>query len=257
MTRVVKIGGRPQSDAGMPAAIAAAWRSSPGALCLVHGGGDEVTAIQRQLGVEPTFVHGRRVTSEADVDIVRMTLSGTINKRLVAQLIGQGVLAVGLSGEDAGLLEAELLDASRFGRVGIPVRVNAGLLHLLLDAGYLPVLSPLARETPRRGVAAGAAVNVNGDDAAAAVAAALEATELLLISDVPGVRSGGELLSSLDADEAAAMIAAGAATGGMAAKLEAALRALSLGVSRVRIGDLDTLASRNSGTELTLSRSLV
>ncbi len=241
----------------MPAAIAAAWRSSPGALCLVHGGGDEVTAIQRQLGVEPTFVHGRRVTSEADVDIVRMTLSGTINKRLVAQLIGQGVLAVGLSGEDAGLLEAELLDASRFGRVGIPVRVNAGLLHLLLDAGYLPVLSPLARETPHGGVAAGAAVNVNGDDAAAAVAAALEATELLLISDVPGVRSGGELLSSLDADEAAAMIAAGAATGGMAAKLEAALRALSSGVSRVRIGDLDTLASRNSGTELTLSRSLV
>ncbi|MDQ6634951.1 MAG: acetylglutamate kinase [Gemmatimonadota bacterium] len=241
----------------MPAAIAAAWRSSPGALCLVHGGGDEVTALQRQLGIEPTFVHGRRVTSDADVAIVRMALSGTINKRLVAQLTSQGVAAVGLSGEDAGLLEAELLDARRFGRVGVPARVNAALLQLLLDAGYLPVLSPLAREVSGAGAGNGAAVNVNGDDAAAAVAAALGATELLLVSDVPGVRVGPELLASLDVDEAAAMIASGAATGGMAAKLEAAMRALSSGVSRVRIGDLDMLAERARGTELTLSRSLV
>ena len=98
MTRVVKLGGRAQQDPQLPAALALLCREWPGRVCLVHGGGDEVSQLQRRMGMEPRFVGGRRVTSAADLEVVRMVLSGTVNKRLVSALLAHDVDAVGLSG---------------------------------------------------------------------------------------------------------------------------------------------------------------
>jgi acetylglutamate kinase len=250
VTTVVKLGGRVQGDPALPATLARAWRRTGGALVVVHGGGDEVTALQRRLGQEPTFVGGRRVTAAGDIDALRMALSGLANKRLVAALVGVGVQAVGVSGEDAGIIAAEP-DGGGLGHVGRPTSVNVRVLRHLLVGGYLPVISPLARGED-------GPLNVNGDDAAAAVAAALRGphgeAELLLLSDVPGVLLGGEPSSALDVDAALAAVADGSATGGMAAKLEAAVAALAGGVTQVRIGDLTALDDRGRGTVVTQMR---
>jgi acetylglutamate kinase len=248
--RVVKVGGRVQGDAALPAALAAAWRSAPGALVVVHGGGEDVSALQRRVGHEPAFIGGRRVTGDADIALLRMALSGLANKRLVAALVGQGVPAVGLSGEDGALLSATPGDLAPLGRVGRPTLVDVRLLALLLGAGYLPVVSPLARDagaettggTSAAGADAAGALNVNGDDAAAALAAALGAGSC---SSSPTSRAcllDGAPARALDAGAAAAAVRAGAATGGMAAKLDAATSALRGGVARVRIGDVAALA---------------
>lgn len=250
MTRVIKLGGRAQNDPALPSVLARAAQTER--LCIVHGGGDEVTAMMRQLGREPTFVQGRRVTTPDDVAIVRMVLSASVNKRLVAQLLTAGARAVGVSGEDGALLEARPFSDGSLGAVGDPSRVHAGLVETLLDAGYLPVISPLARGP------SGDALNVNGDDAAAAIAGALGASELLLIADVPGVLDAqGTLLANLHGDAVGQLVANGVAKSGMAAKLDAALRALQLGVARVRIGNLQAIEDAASGTSIFLSPSAV
>lgn len=251
MMRVVKIGGRAQGDPALVPAIVALWRSAPGSLVLVHGGGDEVSALQRALGGEPRFDGGRRVTTAAELDLVRMVLSGAVNKRLASAL--RRANAVGISGEDAGLIEAAVTDAT-LGRVGHPVRVNPAILARLLTGGFLPVVSPLAREA---GDDAGAALNVNGDDAAAALAVAIFADELLLLADVAGVLDRGVPIRALDPDSARALIADGVAGGGMSAKLQAACTALEGGVARVRIGDLSAIGNPDAGTLLTFEPSAV
>jgi acetylglutamate kinase len=217
---VVKIGGRAQTDPRIASVLAARWREAPSALVIVHGGGDEVSALQRAAGVEPRFVNGRRVTAPEDIDRLRMALSGLANKRLVAALVAAGADALGLSGEDAALLSAVVAEDGALGAVGSVRAVRVTVLRHLLAAGYLPVVSPLAN-----------ALNVNGDDAAAAIAVALGADELLFVSDVPGVRPGG-------------------VTGGMQVKMTAALAAAEGGVGRVRIGDLTMLANEEAGTTI-------
>ena len=252
MMRVVKLGGRVQQNPQMLEALAAAWKADPGSLCIVHGGGDEISALQRAFGMEPRFVGGRRVTSPDELNLVRMALSGSANKRLVDSLQGAGSPAVGISGEDGRLLVARQAAGGTLGRVGEPSTVHAELVEALIDAGFLPVISPLARAEDGSG-----ALNVNGDDAAAAIAIALGADELLLVADVEGVVAGGVVVPALDAEGAAALIAAGTAAGGMAAKLEAAIRALEAGVPRVRIGGLAALSNSSSGTALMPARSFV
>jgi acetylglutamate kinase len=147
-----------------------------------------------------------------------MALSGLANKRLVAALVAVGADALGLSGEDAALLSAVVAEDGALGAVGTVRAVRVTVLRHLLTAGYLPVVSPLA-----------SGLNVNGDDAASAIAVALGADELLFVSDVPGVLPGG-------------------VTGGMHAKMAAALSAAEAGVGRVRIGDLAMLANDDAGT---------
>lgn len=249
MKRVVKIGGRAQSADALAPSIASAWNES-GAMCIVHGGGDEISALQRKLGGEPRFAGGRRVTTAGDLDIIRMVLSGVVNKRLVSQLNAAGAPAIGISGEDAALISAQPLGIPEFGFVGMPVSINTSLIETLWLAGLLPVVSPLASsaETP------GTALNVNGDDAAAALAVALGADELLLVADVEGVLdSAGRVIDELDMDEARSLIASGVAAGGMAAKLEAAHAALAGGVQSVRIADLAALEDSERGTFITLA----
>ncbi len=239
--RVLKIGGRPQQDPAVLDALRLAWLAAPGSFVLVHGGGDELSTLQRAFGREPQFIAGRRVTDDADIDLVRMTLSGAANKRLVSALAD--ARAVGISGEDGGVLRAVRTSDQALGRVGVPAASDPALLRLLLSAGHLPVVSPVAQSTED-----GGAYNVNGDDAAAAIAVGLGASELVLVSDVAAVLDHGAPLASLTAEDARAMIADGRASGGMVPKLDAALLALARGVPRVRIGNLTAIHSREAGT---------
>ena len=250
MTRVFKIGGRAQSDAGLADAIRAAAASDR--VVVVHGGGDEVSALQRRLGLTPKFNGGRRVTTADDLEIVRMVLSGSANKRLVATLVSQGVRAVGISGEDDGLLCARATSRETLGEVGAPTRVDARLVELLISGGFVPVISPLARDEDTGGT-----LNVNGDDAATALAIAIGADELVLVADVPGVLAEGVVVSELDVERASTFIENGTARDGMAAKLQAARRAVELGVARVRIGNIDAIRSARAGTAITLSPTAV
>jgi len=247
----VKIGGRAQGDPVLPSLLARALQQNGDELVVVHGGGDEVTALQRRLGSEPTFIGGRRVTTEDDLEVVRMVLSGTVNKRLVRQLLDEGLAAVGISGEDGGLLPALPLDGGALGSVGEPLAADARPVEALLAAGFVPVVSPLGRHAGN-----GNGLNVNGDDAAAAIAAALHADELLLVADVPGVLDAfGTVLPFVSADAVDDMIASGVARGGMSAKLQAARRALAGGVPTIRIGDSSALIDPAVGTRITIANS--
>ncbi|HUQ20014.1 MAG TPA: acetylglutamate kinase [Gemmatimonadaceae bacterium] len=254
MKRVVKIGGRAQASPDLPSRIASAWQQEPGSFCVVHGGGDQISALQKSMGLEPSFVDGRRVTTREDLEVVRMVLSGLINKQLVSAFAAAGMPAVGISGEDGGLITATFLDQDRFGRVGKPVRANAEVLDLLLTGGYLPVISPLGSEDGNPAEA----LNVNGDDAAAAIAIAAVASELLLIADVTGVLDENKmLLPNLDASEADELAQSGVVNKGMKAKLQAGFAALAGGVARVRIANIDGLEDATAGTLLTFAQSVI
>ena len=246
---IVKIGGRVQSSPDLIPALAAWWRATPGEIVVVHGGGDDISAFQRQLGREPSFVDGRRITSDEDVDLVRMVLSGSSNKRLVSGLVAAGVQAAGVSGEDGGTIEAEPIDIEAYGRAGKPVNVRTDLIHALLGAGFLPVISPVACDL---GSDRGAALNVNGDDAAAAIAAAMKA-ELWMIADVDGVLDADRhVLESLSEAETARLVTSGVVNKGMHAKLSAGFSALQHGAAAVRIAGLEAIMKPDSkqGTHL-------
>lgn len=212
---------------------------------IVHGGGDEISALQKAFGITPSFVDGRRVTTDADIDIVRMALSGVSNKRLVAALASHGVNAIGLSGEDGALIEARPIDRDKLGHVGSPTRINTEFLKGLLAAGFVPVISPVSRGV---GGTSSMTLNVNGDDAAAAIAVDVGADELLLVVDVEGVMQDGAVIGEVDAARAQRMLDDGSASGGMRAKLQAAVMAANAGVPRVRIGNISAITNSNLGT---------
>jgi acetylglutamate kinase len=205
--------------------------------------------LQRQLGREPEFVNGRRVTTDEDVELVRMVLSGSANKRLVAMLTAAGLPAAGVSGEDGGLLPATPIDA-RLGRAGTPLAPATSLIRVLLAAGFLPVISPVATDSTST---LRAPLNVNGDDAAAAIAAALGA-ELWMIADVEGVLDAGRaVIQGINAAQLASLVTEGTVNKGMHAKLEAGFAALEAGAPGVRIASLEGLSNVDSGTFLSLT----
>lgn len=242
--RVVKVGGNLADDAAWMRAVAAAIAGSGTPTVLVHGGGKEVSQLQRALGEEPEFRDGLRVTTPRALEAVRMVLSGAVNKRWVSALVTAGADAVGISGEDGGLLEARVSHGGALGRTGELHTVRAPLLMTLLDAGLTPVISPVSRGPDGEGL------NVNADDAAAAIAATLGASELLFVSDVACVRGEHGPVAALDADAAEALLGSGVASGGMRPKLRAAFAAAWGGVHRVRIGDLEMLADGDVGTRI-------
>ncbi len=252
MITVIKLGGRVQSEPALIAALCERWKKNPGSFCVVHGGGDEISVLQRQLGREPLFVNGRRVTTSEDMELVRMVLSGSANKKLVSALSVAGVLSVGVSGEDGGLISAEPIDES-FGRAGKPTAVNPIVIETLLGSLFLPVISPVGSDATSHD---GAALNMNGDDAAAAIAAAL-AGELLLIADVSGVMNARQnLIPMIDQRGVDALVADGTVSRGMQVKLEAGFAALAGGAIRVRIGGLEAISKRDAGTLLSLIPSM-
>jgi acetylglutamate kinase len=246
--KVVKVGGNELDRPGWLAAWAAALARAGGPVVVIHGGGRAITALSGRLGLPAEKADGLRRSSPDVAAAVEMALGGPVNRQVVAALRAAGLDAVGLSGVDGGLLVAEPLPGTDLGHVGRVVRVRTALLESLLLAGLTPVLAPMA---PAAGDAPEAVpLNVNADDAAAAVAGALGAAELLQVSDVPGVLFDGVPQPSLAAAEIPALVASGAVTGGMVAKLRAAAAALDAGARAVRIGGLDMLASPTAGTRV-------
>ncbi len=244
--RVVKIGG---NELDRPAWVAACARALQdiGPAVVVHGGGRAVSDWSRRLGLPVEQRDGLRVTTPEIAQVVEMVLGGPMNRLLVSALRAAGLDAIGLSGVDGGLLTAQpVQNGAELGEVGEIVNVRASLLHSLLLAGLTPVVAPVAPSltAPVR------PLNVNADQAAAAIAAALEAQELLFVSDVAGVAVQGVTQPTLAAAEIEQMIAGGVAAGGMAAKLRAAAQALRAGVRAVRIGDLDMFEHATAGTRL-------
>jgi acetylglutamate kinase len=240
---VVKVGGNEIDDAAWLRRLVGEV-SRLRAVVLVHGGGKEITGLQRTLGVEPEWRDGLRYTGPEAMRAVSMVLSGVVNKRIVAALQDAGRDALGLSGEDAALLRARVQRGGALGRVGEVVEVRAALLHSLLSLDLVPVVSPVSRGED------GGALNVNADDAAAAIAGALGAAELLLVSNVPHVMQGVQPIRRLTADDVEPLIEAGVASGGMAPKLRAAVRALEAGAGAVRIGDLAMFRDPLAGTRI-------
>lgn len=236
--RVVKIGGNELDDPAFVAALAQVIAALPRRPVIVHGGGKEVGVIQRALGSEPRFVAGLRVTDDAALQAAEMVLGGAVGIRLVAALWGVGVEAQRLSGVDRGLIQVERLvhPDGDLGRVGRPVAVRAEVVRALLDLAVVPVIAPLS-------LGADGVYNVNADEAAGAVAAALGAAEVVFVTNVPGVLVGGALVPQLNQTRIAALIADGTIGGGMVPKVGAALAALALGVRSARIVDLHGLLS--------------
>ena len=198
---------------------------------VVHGGGPSINAMLGTLGIQTTFVDGKRVTDEATVEVVEMVLSGTVNKRIVQAINRQGGRAVGLSGKDADLMVCDPADA-RLGYVGRPAEMNTEVLRTLFAGGIIPVIAPLGAG---RGTET---FNVNGDTAAGAIAGALKADRLLLLTDVDGVKDAdGHVVTELSPARIREMIADGSIAGGMIPKTETMLAALAEGVRATVIID--------------------
>jgi len=242
--RVVKLGGNELDRPEWLAACADALKPLE-PLVVVHGGGQAVSALSRRLGLPVEKRDGLRVTPPGVAEVVEMVLGGPANRAVVAALRAVGLDAIGLSGVDGGLLTAEPSPAG-LGHVGEITAVRASLLESLLLAGLTPVVAPVA---PAAGVN-GVPLNVNADHAAAAIAAALRAQELLYVSDVPGVVVDGVAQDSVAASDIPALIDLGVATDGMAAKLRAGAAALQTGAQAVRIGDLRVLGDPTAGTRV-------
>ena len=194
---------------------------------IVHGGGQEVSRAMNAMGHEPQFVEGLRVTSQEGLRITEMVLSGTINKDIIGQLNSHGGNGVGLSGKDGHLIMARKMKHVKgldLGYVGEITRVNPEILTLLLDNGYIPVISPVGFGED------GHTYNINADTAASHIAAALKAEKLIMMTDVDGVLRDGELVSALSAAEARRLISTGVVEGGMIPKVESILHGLDNGV---------------------------
>jgi len=226
---VVKLGGTTLADQQQVLAeIAAVARRRP--VVVVHGGGKRMSEWLDRLGVPTSFEGGLRVTDQASIEVAAAVLRGVVNSELVAALRDLGVDAVGLSGVDGGLLIGERVPG--LGLVARVVGVRRDLVDALLVAGQVPVVAPLARD------AEGIVCNVNADDVAAGLAAGLGARQVVLMTDVDGVRdASGAKLDSLTVDEAEALIADGTIAGGMVPKVRAALAAISYADSEAIIAD--------------------
>ncbi|MEY8838755.1 acetylglutamate kinase [Cribrihabitans sp. XS_ASV171] len=198
---------------------------------IVHGGGPMINAMLGKLDIRSEFVGGKRVTDAATVEVVEMVLSGVVNKRIVQAINRQGGMAVGLSGKDANLMICDQADES-LGFVGAPSEMNPTILRHLFEKEMIPVIAPLGAGRD------GQTLNVNGDTAAGAIAGALKADRLLLLTDVSGVKNAaGEVVTELKAGQIREMTHDGTIAGGMIPKTETALSALAEGVRAVVILD--------------------
>ena len=241
--RVAKIGGNELDRPGWLEQCARILkRVDP--LVVVHGGGQAITAWSRQLGLPVEKRDGVRVTTPQVAEVVEMVLAGPVSRQVVTALRIAGLDAVGLSGVDGGLFTARRAEGD-LGHVGEIVGVRAALLESMLLAGLTPVIAPIAPDPDGT-----VPFNVNADDAAAAVAGALGASELLFVSDIPGVAAGGVTQREIAVSEIETLIANGVARDGMAAKLRAAAGALRGGARSVRIGDLQLFDNATAGTRI-------
>ena len=201
---------------------------------VIHGGGPQIGALMERVGKQAEFLDGLRVTDADTIDLVRMVLVGKVNRDIVSTINVHGALAVGLSGEDANLINATARSEA-LGFVGDVVDVDPLIVHQLLAQGLIPVVATIGTD------ASGQAFNINADTAAGAIASALEAEKLVFLTDVAGLRSDPDdpatLMHRASADQLDAMVASGAANGGMIPKVEACAKAVRHGVKRAHILD--------------------
>lgn len=198
---------------------------------IVHGGGPMINDMLARLEIQSEFVNGKRVTDAATVEVVEMVLSGRVNKRIVQAINAQGGTAVGLSGKDANLMVCKPTDPA-LGFVGTPTSMNPDFLRSLAASGTIPVIAPIGTGE------AGETFNINGDTAAGAIAAALKADRLLLLTDVEGVKgSDGEVITEMTSAQVKDLTASSVIAGGMIPKTETALDAVEFGVRAVVILD--------------------
>lgn len=244
---ILKIGGNEIDQPDFLAGLCAAVRGMPKPGVIVHGGGKEIAAALARHGLEFEVVDGMRATSTAAMAVVEQVLSGAVNKRLVQHLNAADVPALGISGVDLQLLQTQPLrpDSRDLGRVGEIVQVRADVLRVLLDQGWLPVVSPVSVDQTDQ-----QPTNVNADLVALAVAAALQADELIFVSNVPGVLIDGAVVPHLTPDDVETHINSGAIMGGMVPKVRSAVEALAR-VRAVRITDLAGLQA-GGGTRIAL-----
>lgn len=198
---------------------------------IVHGGGPMINAMLDRLNIQSEFVGGKRVTDAATMEVVEMVLSGLVNKRIVQAIGAQGGRAVGLSGKDAQLMTCTQTDP-KLGFVGTPAAIDTTILMDLFNGNIIPVIAPLGAGEN------GETFNINADTAAGAIAGALKADRLLLLTDVAGVKNAdGEVLTEMTATQIRELIADGTIAGGMIPKTETALDAIDKGVRAVVILD--------------------
>lgn len=198
---------------------------------IVHGGGPMINTMLQRLNIQSDFVNGKRVTDAATMEVVEMVLSGVVNKKIVQAINRAGGRAVGLSGKDANLMICDQTDPD-LGLVGTPTQMDPSLLRTLFDQSMIPVIAPLGAGRN------GETFNINGDTAAGAIASALKADRLLLLTDVSGVKNTeGEVVTDLTADQIRTMTEDGTIAGGMIPKTETALDAIASGVRAVVILD--------------------
>ncbi len=229
---LIKIGGRAfEGEQGFKELATAIKSSHELELIIVHGGGAEISQALKDAKRETKFIDGIRVTRAEDIRIVEDVLCGTVNLRIASWISGNGVECRRMSGKTENLFLVEPLTRGglNWGYVGEIKQVNAGVVLDTLQAGKVPVVSPISADEK------GASYNVNADSAAAALAAAAQCTDLVFITDVPGVLVNNEIQSSLTVQQSKALIADGTIKGGMVAKIESAFEALKTSVPRVHI----------------------
>jgi acetylglutamate kinase len=243
--RVIKVGGNELDTPAFLDGLCSTLAESSHQTVLVHGGGKEISAALELYGQPVQFIDGIRVTPPESMAVMEMVVCGRINKRIVAHLVNAGRRALGLSGVDLGLMRCEPYcpQGVDLGRVGSITTVNVAMIQTMLLHGWLPVLAPVAL-----GHHDGLPYNINADHAALGVAVALASrqtdtgpTELVFVSNVPGVLVDGQVREHLDKEQTEALIATGAIHGGMIPKVRSALHALAGGVTSVRITNLDGL----------------
>lgn len=239
---VIKVSGHGLDDPAYLADFAAVVRDLTAPVIIVHGGGKEITELQAQLGIEPRYVDGLRVTDPDSLRLVEMVLRGTVNMRVVRALVNAGLDAQGLCGVDRGLVRAQPMQhpTESMGFTGLVESVRGDILTGMLARGILPVLAPLCLS-----VDGASALNVNADHVSAAVAGAVGASRLVFLSNVSGVQVNGAVVPSLSSTQVESYITDGTIFGGMIPKVRMALDVLGQGVAQSLITDLDGL--RNGG----------
>lgn len=236
-TIVIKYGGHAMTDESLRASFAAdvvMLKHIGVRPVIVHGGGPQIAATLERLGRESRFIDGRRVTDDETMEVVEMVLGGKINREIVELVQQAGGKAVGYTGSDGGLLRVrkKLIDGQDLGRVGEVTAVDPSVVVAAMDAGFIPVVAPIGVDDQ------GLSHNVNADEAAGALAAALTAEKLMLLTDIEGVLDAeNRVISELSVDECTQLIADGTIKGGMIPKMESCIQALSGNVACTHIVD--------------------
>lgn len=265
-TFVIKYGGAAQTEDALKASFArdVVLLSFIGIRpVIIHGGGPKISETMKMMGKEPAFVHGQRVTDRETMDIVEMVLGGLINKEIVALINSRGGRAVGLSGKDGGLIKArkKLIkksalaeeEAIDIGLVGEVESVDPKILNTLERDGFIPVISPIGAGRT------GEAYNINADYVASAVAAALKAEKMILLTDVPGIKDkSGNIIPTIHKKDVRRLIDNGTISGGMLPKVQACVDAIDAGVKKTHIIDgrlhhcllLEIFTKEGIGTEI-------